>query len=89
MANALGGGPWTKQVALPNDFELVAAGVPSGTTALSAYCRGLLVGVAGTLNITMANGEERNGVPFQAGINPGRFSAVRTGGTAENVWQVT
>ena len=89
MSSALGGGPWTKQVALPNDFVQIAAGVPSGTSTLSAYTRGLLVGVAGTLNVTMANGEQRNLVPMQAGINPGRFAEVRDGGTAENVWEVT
>ncbi len=84
----LGGGPWTRQIALPNDLVLVDAGVPSGTTVLNENCRGLLVGTAGSLNVTFANGEQRNGVPFQAGINPGRFGEVRSGGTAENIWQV-
>lgn len=84
----LGGGPWTKQIALPNDFVLIAAGVPAGTTVLSDRCRGLLVGTAGSLNVTMRNGNVRTGVPFQAGVNPGQFASVQSGGTAENIWQV-
>jgi len=84
----LGGGPWTKQIALPNDFILVSAAAPLGTTVLSENCRGLLVGTAGSLNVTMQNGSVRTGVPFQAGVNPGRFAEVNSGGTAENIWQV-
>jgi len=84
----LGGGPWTKQIALPNDFTVVSAGVPVGTVVLSDECRGLLVGTAGSLNVVMKGGVVRTGVPFQAGINPGCFVEVRAGGTAENIWEV-
>lgn len=84
----LGGGPWTKQIALPNDFLLVSAGAPGGTTILSELCRGLLVGTAGSITVVMQNGQLRANVPFQAGVNPGRFAEVRAGGDAENIWQV-
>lgn len=49
-------------------------------------CRALLVGTAGTLNLTQIDGTERDNVPVQAGYNPLQVLRVRTGGTAENVW---
>ena len=73
----------------PVDFILVSSGVPASNSNLSENTRGLLVGAAGTLNVTMRNGEERNGVPFFAGTNPGFFAIVRSGGTAENIWEIT
>jgi len=84
----LGGGPWTKQIALPNDFLLVAVASPTTTVNFDEGCRGILVGTAGLLNVTMRNGHAITGVPFQAGVNPGRFASVQSGGTAENIWQV-
>ncbi len=84
----LGGGPWTKQVAPPNDFVQVSAGVPSVEVVLSERTRGLLIGAAGSLNVTMSNGSVRTGVPFQAGINPGHFASIQAGGSASNVWAV-
>lgn len=84
----LGGGPWTKQIALPNDFVLVAATTVGSEVVLNERCRGLLVGTAGSLNVTMRNGSVRTGVPFLAGVNPGQFASVQAGGDAENIWQV-
>jgi hypothetical protein len=54
--------------------------LPDGT------CRGLLVGTAGTANLTEDDGTERNGVPLIAGYNFLVVKKVRTGGTADNIW---
>lgn len=49
-------------------------------------CRGLLVGVAGTANLTTVSGTSRDNVPLQAGINPLVCSKVRLGGTADEIF---
>lgn len=49
-------------------------------------CRSLLVGTAGTANITDGNGVNRANVPLQAGYNPIVCQQVRTGGTASDIW---
>lgn len=76
------------QVVPPYDLIPVSSGVPSADVDLPDNTRGLLVGTAGSLNITMENGEQRDAVPFVQGTNPGRFRQVRIGGTAQNVWAV-
>ena len=50
--------------------------------------RSILVGTPGTLNVVMANGAIRNGVPVQAGMNPLRIKQLLDGGTADDVWGV-
>ena len=78
-----------KAVIPPSDFVLVAAGEPGGTIALPDNCRGLLIGTAGALNVTMQNGSARDSVPMAAGVNPGQFAAVRaTVGGAQNIWAI-
>lgn len=72
----------------PSDLILVNAGIPDSDVTLPRGCRGLLVETGGTLNVTMKNGQERDGVPFFAGQNPGFFIAVRSGGDAENIWAI-
>lgn len=54
--------------------------LPEGT------CRSLLVGTAGTANLTQADGTERDGVPLQVGYNPIVCKQVRLGGTAAGIW---
>lgn len=49
-------------------------------------CRALLVGTAGTANLTQEDGTDRNNVPLQAGYNYLTCSKVRTGGTATDIW---
>lgn len=49
-------------------------------------CRGLLVGVAGTLNLQTFEGTVRANVPVVAGYNPLICKQVRSGGTATDVW---
>lgn len=56
------------------------ADLPDGT------CRGLLVGTAGTANLTTPAGVERANVPLQQGYNPLVCKQVRTGGTASDIW---
>lgn len=49
-------------------------------------CRALLVGTAGSANLTDLSGEERDAVPLQAGYNPLVVARVRLGGDADNIW---
>lgn len=66
----------------PFDFLPVASGAVLFDTTLPSNCRGLLIGTAGALNITM-EGNNRDDVPFQVGQNPGFFQIVRAAnGTA-------
>ena len=51
-------------------------------------CRALLVGTPGTANLTQPNGTTRDDVPLQAGYNPLEISALRAGGTADNIWGI-
>ena len=78
----------TSKVLPPSDFILVSAAAPASDIALPPNCRGLLVGTAGNLNVTMQNGAMRNGVPVFQGQNPGFFQTVRSGGTAANIWAI-
>lgn len=75
----------------PFDFVLVSATTVAVDTQLPANCRGLLCGKAGYLNVTMQNGNARDGVPMIEGSNPGFFAAVRestAAGAARNVWAI-
>ena len=54
--------------------------------ALVGPCRGLLVGTAGTANLTQMDGTQRNNVPLVAGYNYLAVSEVRAGGTAADIW---
>lgn len=63
--------------------------VTPGASALpDGPCRALLVGVAGTVNLTTLAGVQRDGVPLVEGWNPVGATHVRTGGTATGIWAV-
>lgn len=80
--------PRFEQFVVPiQGLTLVATAVPSADLDLPAGTRGLVIGVAGTLNISIG-GEDHDGVPFQAGLQPGFFTRVRSGGTAQNIWAI-
>lgn len=72
-----------------DDFRQLVAGSPSTTYLLSNRCKGLIVGTAGTLNVTMKNGHVISNFPVYQGFIPGRFKSIQTGGTAQNIWEVT
>lgn len=82
--------PRAEQLVLPpSDFVLVSSGEPGSTIPLPTGCRGLRVGTAGALNVTMSNGNQRDGLPMIVGDNPGLFSEVRaTAGGAQNIWAI-
>lgn len=65
------------------DYVLVAKGADE---LEGGAARGLLVGVAGTANLTTLDGEDRDGVPLVAGYNMLICTKVRAGGTADNIW---
>ena len=70
-------------------YVRVAAGQVGSEVILPGGCRGLRVGVAGTLNVTMQDGTVCVGLPVFAGDNPGYFASIQTSteqGAAENVW---
>lgn len=71
-------------------FRLVAAGTVGAGEAgdLPDGTRGLRVGTAGTLNVTMSDGEIITDFPVFQGDNPGRFQSVQQGGTASNIWAI-
>lgn len=79
-----------KSIAIPNDFVLatVAAYTAGGDINAPADCRGLLVGTAGVQDVTMQTGQTRDLIPLVAGVNPGRFKAIRSdaANTAANIW---
>ncbi len=54
--------------------------LPDGT------CRGLVVGVAGTINIRDGSGTIRNNFPVVQGVNPVVCREVRLCGTATDIW---
>lgn len=75
----------------PEDFVPVADTTPTGDVTLPENCRGLVAGTEGFINVTMRNGERRDGLPLCQGINPGFFATVHetTGqGAAENIWAI-
>lgn len=54
--------------------------------ALPGRCFSLLVGQAGTLNVTDATGTARTDVPVVAGYNPLAVESVDAGGSADDIW---
>ena len=87
-----------KSISIPRKFVQISATTVGTDTTLSAVAaignrpvRGLLIGTAGYLDVTMEDGSEALGLPFQAGINPGAFAVVQEstgGGAASNVWAI-
>lgn len=73
---------------IPSDYILISAGAPAGNFDCHAECRGLLIGTAGFLNVTMKNGHVIANLPVQPGILPGFFASVQAGGTATSIWEV-
>ena len=65
------------------DFVLISTGAVLVDTNAPDNCRGLLIGTAGALNLTMSNGNQRNQVPFQVGPTGGFIRTIRAAnGTA-------
>ncbi len=80
VARNLREGPSGAIVSAEDVVPLVKGGaIPNGV-------RALLVGVAGTLNITTVKGAKRDAVPFQVGVTPIQIIELRTGGSALDVW---
>jgi hypothetical protein len=76
---------------LPNDFSSIQpASELVKLTKAQAFangpCRGLLVGTAGTANVTDLAGNELANVPLQQGFNPICIQALAAGGTADDIW---
>jgi hypothetical protein len=70
---------WGRQMGIPSNFIAIDDGDVAGSGAeLNAKCMGILSPEAGTLNVTMANGEEVDALPILAGINLGNFAEIRT-----------
>ncbi len=70
-------------------YVRVTTGQITSPVTLTEACRGLRVGVAGTLNVTMKDGTVCVGLPVFAGDNPGYFASIQTSteqGAAEHVW---
>ena len=91
--------PRSEQLVLPpHDAILVAAGTVAADVTLDPRCRGLIIGTAGTVNANFKEGEnedgtavlgpDRDGLPLVQGVNHGFFAQIRTGGTAQNIWQI-
>ena len=79
-----------KSVRPATDLILVANGQVGTDTPLPEETRGLLIGTAGSLNITTIGGD-RDSVPFQVGITPICATAIRVSnqmGDASNIWAV-
>lgn len=55
-------------------------------SAMTGTCRALLVGTAGTANLSDAEGAVLTNVPLQQGYNPIGVSALAAGGTADDIW---
>lgn len=65
------------------DYRLVTK---SEDEIATGPCRGLLVGTAGTANLTTLEGDDRDAVPLVKGYNMLACSKVRPGGTADDIW---
>ena len=72
----------------PEDFTLIATGTVATTTACPTGCRGLVIGVAGTINFTMKNGTAKTGMVVPAGVFPGFFQSIESS-TATGIWAIT
>lgn len=75
--------PYSGRISIPVDFISITA-----PQTLPTYTRGILCGVAGTVNVTMKNGHVITGLPLVAGVNPGEFASVQSGGTATGLWAI-
>lgn len=62
--------------------------VKANTDLPDGPCRGLLVGTAGTANLTELGGTQRDNVPLAAGYHPLIARQVRLGGTAADIWAI-
>ncbi len=87
---------YQRGINIPIDFIPVPSdgnGVPNATHTCGDNSRGLLVRVAGVLNVTMEGGT-RTALPFIAGINPGMFVTVTDStahtdpAAAQGVWEI-
>jgi len=58
----------------------------SASSTAFPVCRALLVGTAGTANVTFPNGSTASSIPLQAGYNPISIVKLTALGTASNVW---
>lgn len=81
-----------KAISIPEDFVLLTTNAYTMGADIDCPegCRGLLVETAGVQDVTMENDEDRDLVPLVAGINPGRFKALRAdaSNTAANIWAI-
>lgn len=66
---------------------------PSGTwvkltkgVAFTKGVRALLVGTAGSANMTDSTGTARTAVPLQQGYNPLKPISLEAGGSADDIW---
>lgn len=60
--------------------------VTLGVALANGPCRGILVGTAGTLNMTDLEGNVLTDVPIQQGYNPLFATSFQAGGTADDIW---
>lgn len=60
--------------------------ITKGTAFTRGACRALLVGTAGTCNLTDGDGNVLTNVPLQAGYNPIIVNSIEAGGTADDIW---
>lgn len=67
-------------------YDFIAVTKDDNEDLPEGICRGLLVGVEGTLNLTTPEGRAVNDVPVVRGYNPLFVARVRAGGTADNIF---
>lgn len=69
-------------------FVGLAGKIVALSASATAFSRtfGLLVGTAGTANITDSDGNDVDNVPLQAGYNPLSITKLRVLGTADQVF---
>lgn len=85
---------WGRHILIPKRFILVSTGQVASEYDIDVASEkgvGILVGTAGTLNVTMDNDDIITGLPFTQGINLGSFTSIQDSsnvGDASNVWIV-
>lgn len=85
MANLSGG--YDSRSDYPDGPAKGIALVTKGASVLpNGICRALLVGTAGTANVTDAYGNDVDNVPLPVGYNFLAVSKVRAGGTADAIY---
>jgi len=67
-------------------YDYIAVTKNDNSDLPEGVCRGLLVGVGGTLNLVAPDGREVGDVPVVQGYNPLFVKRVKAGGTADNVF---